>query len=136
MRLTPEHVQGLALRSRRPDEAGGEWDTIRALPARVLRQLRGAGYLGRPGAYAPDELAHELAGIIGDVSTCEAMHEWQRAVRELLSAQRRDNARRREQRLARARGHATWNAYRAALYAGRAGSETVHDYCRQIGWRP
>ena len=136
MSLTPEHIDGLRLRSRRPGENGGEWDAVRSWDRRTLRRLRGAGYLGRQGGYAPDQLAHELRWQLPEgMQVCEAMEQWRAAVLQLLAEQRRYARQRRELRLARAAGFATFHQYRAARYAGSCGSASVHDYCRQMGWR-
>lgn len=135
--LTARDVDSLHLRPRRPDETGGEWDVVRNWPPKVLRRLRGAGFIGRRGGLAPDQLAWELYDRLGDVSIDDALEAWKKAVLELLVQRRRANRAHRELKLAKRAGYPTWHAYRTALYRDRLddGSITEHHYCKERGWR-
>lgn len=134
-RLAPHEVEHLHLRSRRPHEVGGEWDVVRGWPPRVLRRLRGAGYLGVRYGLAPDQLAHDLEQLVGPCDVDEALEAWRAAVEQLLLERRRYSRRRRETRLAQRHG-VDWYTYRALKYSDRYDEPvTVHEHARRQGWR-
>jgi hypothetical protein len=129
-------VDDLRLRSRRPDETGGEWDAVRDWTPRVRRRLAAAGYLGVRYGMAPDQLTHALAArLVGDLDHDELMTVWRDAVLAAIAERRRVARRRRERRLAERLGYATWHEYRQAIYRDRHDHPTVHHHALAVGWR-
>ena len=110
----------------------GEFDGLRSLPRRVLRQLTGLGILTRWGL-PPDLMADALAVRLQRDMTTDDLAEWLR--RDVLTAahvHRCERTRRRQRAIALRNGHPSYYAYRKARAATHG--HTVWTLRRLRGW--
>lgn len=108
--------------------AGGEWDTIKALPLRTRQRLTSAGYFSRHGML-PDVASDVICRHVGGVDDIDAAMRWYIRTARLALEQRRRRLHyqrhlqiaieyddvsyyARRQRLAIEAGHASLWAYR------------------------
>lgn len=124
---------GETLRSSLLGQTGGEWDSLRLLPARTRRRLIGARY-ATPGGLAPDQLAELVRGRVAGIHTTDDAIMWY--VRTCLTAideARLLAGRRRKLAVARRNGHLTYYQYRTEL-ARAKGYGSVWDERRMRKW--
>jgi hypothetical protein len=108
---------------------GGEWDTLRRAPAKVLRRLTGARWL-TPYGMAPDQVACELTGPYKGIDDVDDAMTW--FLRTAVAALDERRARRhweRHQAVARRHGYKTYYDYRTWL-AIEKGYHSVWDMRR------
>lgn len=136
--LLDEACSGLRLAGPRPRQQGGEHDYLATMSARMLRRLRGAGWLVRwdhPAAAAPDVL-HRVALEVGapHTRTIEEFVQWYVRTASLAIRESRTLAhRRRHAAVAKAGGDESYYARRARL-AIEAGYPSFWAYRQAHGW--
>jgi hypothetical protein len=113
---------------------GGEWDTLRRIPAKTMRRLTAAGFFRKWGL-EPDVAASDyiIPSVAGVEDTCAAMEWYWRMALRVLEERRRVAHHRRHRNLARANGFVTWFDYRNNLSKRRGFTSYRHER-REKGW--
>lgn len=125
---------GNVLRHPRYGNEGGEWDTMRRIPKRLLRSLTAARFFTRHGL-EPDVAASHyiIPAVAGVEDTCAAVDWYVDMAKRALIERRRFAHWQRHAKLARNRGYITWFDYRDALSRERGYSSYRHER-REKGW--
>jgi len=110
-----------------------EWDPILSMPPKVLRRLRGAGFMRR-GAMQPDVLAALIIDRVPEVETIDdAMRWYVRTALEAIEERRRERHHARHLRVAKSCGHRTYYEHRSE-YARSLGYRSLYDMRKAKGW--